>query len=168
MRTFTRISLLLLFTFPVYAAPPIHCEPASVFDVLKSELTLTIMTLAFFLTALWTLYNERGDLSWIAWLTISFILGGVLFFNAPKSLPVVDEETIMSRPDIANGRHYRNECVLVYSAETTVTLNCKPDGRAITIPKTDYDSTVRAFNLAQIQLREMKRRLPNNNICSPE
>jgi len=175
MNTFTRFSLLFSLSFPVYSAPLIHCEPGRFLDVLRPNwlLTdprwaLTTASVGFLLIALWALFTARERKIWILCVAISCISGGALFFTVPKYLPVVDEEVIMSRDDIAKGRHYRNDCVQVYPAENTVTLSCKPDGHPITIPKTDYDSAVTAFTLAQIQLRYLQWRLPKNNICSAE
>ncbi len=168
MINFTRISLLLLFTCPVYSAPFIHCKPAGLFDVLKSDGLFCLLALIFLLVGVFSKVFDRKDLSWMACLVISGVLGGIVFFTAPDSLPVVDEEAIMSRPDIAKGRHYRNDCIQVDPAETTVTLSCKPGGRAVTVPKTDYDSAVQAFTQAQIQLGELKWQLRKNDICSTE
>lgn len=168
MRTFTRISLLLLFTSPVYSAPLIHCEPVGFFEVLESEWLFCLMALIFLLVGIFSKVVDRKELGWVACLVISGIFGGIVFFTAPESRPVVDEEAIMSRPDIAKGRHYRNDCIQVYSAETTVTLSCKPGSRAVTVPKTDYNSAVQAFTQAQIQLLELKWRLRKIDICSTE
>lgn len=168
MNALIRITLLLSLASPVYAEQFIRCESPGFSDILESGWPLTIMVLAFLASALWCLFNEYRDRSWIICLALSCFFGGVLFFTAPKSLPVVDKEAILSRPDIAKGRHYQNDCVQVYPAETTVTLSCKPDGRIITVTETDYDSAMLAFKLAQIQLGDLKSRIRENNICSAE
>lgn len=168
MNALIRITLLLSLASPVYAYPLIRCEAPGFFDILNEGWLLTITVLACLVTALWNLFSERGDRSWILFLALSCFFGGVLFFTAPTSLPVVDKEAILSQPDIAKGRHYQNDCVRVYLTETTATLSCKPDGRTVTVPKTEYDSAVLAFAKAEIQLVQLKRRLPNNNICSAE
>lgn len=168
MNALIRITLLLSLASPVYADPLIRCEAPGFFDILNEGRMLTLMALAFLVTALWYLLAKRGDRSWMLYLALSCFFGGVLFFTAPTSLPVVDKEAILSQPDIAKGRHYQNDCVRVYLTETTATLSCKPDGRTVTVPKTEYDSAVLAFAKAEIQLVQLKRRLPNNNICSAE
>lgn len=168
MNALIRITLLLSLASPVYAEQFIRCESPGFSDILESGWPLTIMVLAFLASALWCLFNEYRDRSWIICLALSCFFGGVLFFTAPTSLPVVDKEAILSQPDIAKGRHYQNDCVRVYQTDTTATLSCKPDGRTVTVPKTEYDSAVLAFAEAEIQLVRLKRRLPNNNICSAE
>lgn len=168
MNTLIRITLLLSLASPVYAGPLIRCESPGFFDILDSSWLGTMMVVAFLVAALWTLFTDRRDRSWMLYLALSCFFGGVLFFTAPTSLPVVDKEAILSQPDIAKGRHYQNDCVRVYLTETTATLSCKPDGRTVTVPKTEYDSAVLAFAKAEIQLVQLKRRLPNNNICSAE
>ena len=159
MNTPIRITLLLSLASPVYAEPLIRCESPVFFDILNAGRLLTFMVLACLSGALWAWFTERGDRNWILFLALSCFFGGVLFFTAPKSLPVVDKEAILSRPDIAKGRHYQNDCVQVYPAETTVILSCKPDGRIITVTETDYDSAMLAFKLAQIQLGDLKSRI---------
>lgn len=168
MNILIRITLLLSLASPVYAEQFIRCESPGFFDILKEGWLLTIMVLACLVAALWNLFSERGDRSWILFLALSCFFGGALFFTAPTSLPVVDKEAILSQPDIAIGRHYQNDCVRVYLTETTATLSCKPDGRTVTVPKTEYDSAVLAFTLAEIQLEQLKRRLPKINICRAE
>lgn len=182
MNTFTRFSLLFSLSFPVYSAPLIHCEPGSFLDVLKPNWLfteprwpLTAAAVGFLLLALWAMFTARKSLCiarerkiWILCVVISCISGGALFFTVPKYLPVVDEEVIMSRDDVAKGRHYRNDCFLVDQTKSTVTLSCKPDGRSITVPMTDYGSAVKAFTKAKNQLSMLYWNLPYNNICSAE
>lgn len=66
-----RTTLLLSLAFPVYFEPLIHGEPPVFFAILKSGWPLTIMVLAFLLTALWNLFTERGDRCGVLYLTIS-------------------------------------------------------------------------------------------------